>query len=216
MEELEQDVKFIADETLDFVESSSSDSREEEDIAAVATPEKPLRRALSHRSDVNAVAPTPQGLWLSLGPFSPKKLEEILVEGQRLAAQLEQCSLQEPPSEGSTPCRVTPSLRRETFVLKNSPMRGLLPTVSSSARSTPHSSSLTPRLGSSDRKGSARALRSVSGKKALSTKRFLFRRDQIFPALVLLAAIFSPGQKGLCLQHLPAFNASFQNQLSSL
>ncbi|XP_054995071.1 proline/serine-rich coiled-coil protein 1 isoform X1 [Sorex araneus] len=171
MEELEEDVKFIADETLDFGELSPSDSREEEDITAVVTPEKPLRRGLSHRSDVNAVAPAPQGLRLSLGPLSPKKLEEILDEANRLAAQLEQCSLQEPPGAGSTPRRVKPSPRRETFVLKDSPVRDLLPTVSSSGRSTPHSSSLTPRLGSSDRKGSARALHSASGKKALSTKR---------------------------------------------
>ncbi|XP_054995076.1 proline/serine-rich coiled-coil protein 1 isoform X3 [Sorex araneus] len=203
MEELEEDVKFIADETLDFGELSPSDSREEEDITAVVTPEKPLRRGLSHRSDVNAVAPAPQGLRLSLGPLSPKKLEEILDEANRLAAQLEQCSLQEPPGAGSTPRRVKPSPRRETFVLKDSPVRDLLPTVSSSGRSTPHSSSLTPRLGSSDRKGSARALHSASGKKALSTKRFLFHSDQIFLALVLLAAIFSPSGKGLHLQHPP-------------
>lgn len=52
-------------------------SREEEDIAVLLTPEKPLRRGLSHRSDPNAVAPAPQGLRLSLGPLSPEKLEEI-------------------------------------------------------------------------------------------------------------------------------------------
>lgn len=172
MEELEEDVKFIVDETLDFGGSSPSDSREEEDIATVVTPEKPLRRGLSHRSDVNAVAPTPQALRLSLGPLSPEKLEEILSEANRLAAQLEQCSLQEPQGAGSAPRKVKPSPRRETFVLKDSPVRDLLPTVSSSSssRSSPHSSNLTPRLGSSDRKGSARALR-TSGKKPLSTKR---------------------------------------------
>lgn len=147
-------------------------SREEEDIATMVTPEKPLRLGLSHRSDVNAVAPTPQALRLSLGPLSPEKLEEILSEANRLAAQLEQCSLQEPQGAGSVPRKVKPSPRRETFVLKDSPVRDLLPTVSSSSslRSSPHSSNLTPRLGSSDRKGSARALR-TSGKKPLSTKR---------------------------------------------
>ncbi|XP_049621739.1 proline/serine-rich coiled-coil protein 1 isoform X1 [Suncus etruscus] len=172
MEELEEDVKFIVDETLDFGGSSPSDSREEEDIATMVTPEKPFRRGLSHRSDVNAVAPTPQALRLSLGPLSPEKLEEILSEANRLAAQLEQCSLQEPQGAGSVPRKVKPSPRRETFVLKDSPVRDLLPTVSSSSssRSSPHSSNLTPRLGSSDRKGSARALR-TSGKKPLSTKR---------------------------------------------
>ncbi|XDA70242.1 hypothetical protein R6Z07M_000608 [Ovis aries] len=148
-------------------------SREEEDVAVLVTPEKPLRRGLSHRSDPNAVAPTPPGLRLSLGPLSPEKLEEILHEANRLAAQLEQCALQERENtgEGSGPRRVKPSPRRETFVLKDSPVRDLLPTVSSLARSTPSPSSLTPRLRSSDRKGSVRALRATSGKKPSSVKR---------------------------------------------
>lgn len=148
-------------------------SREEEDVAVLVTPEKPLRRGLSHRSDPNAVAPTPLGLRLSLGPLSPEKLEEILHEANRLAAQLEQCALQERENtgEGSGPRRVKPSPRRETFVLKDSPVRDLLPTVSSLARSTPSPSSLTPRLRSSDRKGSVRALRATSGKKPSSVKR---------------------------------------------
>lgn len=148
-------------------------SREEEDIAVLATPEKPVRRGLSHRSDPNAVVPAPQGLRLSLGPLSPEKLEEILDEANRLAAQLEQCALQERENtgEGPVPRRVKPSPRRETFVLKDSPVRDLLPTVSSLARSTPSPSSLTPRLRSSDRKGSVRALRTTSGKRPPSVKR---------------------------------------------
>lgn len=148
-------------------------SREEEDIAVLMTPEKPLRRGLSHRSDPNAVAPAPQGLRLSLGPLSPEKLEEILDEANRLAAQLEQCALQEREitGEGPGPRRVKPSPRRETFVLKDSPVRDLLPTVSSLARSTPSPSSLTPRLRSSDRKGSVRALRAASGKRPSSVKK---------------------------------------------
>lgn len=139
----------------------------------LATPEKPVRRGLSHRSDPNAVVPAPQGLRLSLGPLSPEKLEEILDEANRLAAQLEQCALQERENtgEGPVPRRVKPSPRRETFVLKDSPVRDLLPTVSSLARSTPSPSSLTPRLRSSDRKGSVRALRTTSGKRPPSVKR---------------------------------------------
>ncbi|XP_023497251.2 proline/serine-rich coiled-coil protein 1 isoform X1 [Equus przewalskii] len=173
MGDLEEDVKFIVDETLDLGGLSPSDSREEEDIAVLMTPEKPLRRGLSHRSDPNAVAPAPQGLRLSLGPLSPEKLEEILDEANRLAAQLEQCALQEREitGEGPGPHRVKPSPRRETFVLKDSPVRDLLPTVSSLARSTPSPSSLTPRLRSSDRKGSVRALRAASGKRPSSVKK---------------------------------------------
>uniref|UniRef100_A0A673TB73 Proline and serine rich coiled-coil 1 n=1 Tax=Suricata suricatta TaxID=37032 RepID=A0A673TB73_SURSU len=173
MEDLEEDVKFIADETLDFGGLSPSDSREEEDIAVSVTPEKPLRRGLSNRSNPNAVAPAPQGLRLSLGPLSPEKLEEILHEANRLAVQLEQCALQEQQGtgEGLGPRRVKPSPRRETFVLKDSPVRDLLPTVSSLTRSTPSPSSLTPRLRSSDKKGSVRALRAASGKRPSSVKR---------------------------------------------
>ncbi|ELK30751.1 Myosin-binding protein H-like protein [Myotis davidii] len=166
-------VKFIVDETLDFGGLSPSDSREEEDIPVLATPEKPLRRGLSHRGDLNAVAPTPQGVSFSLGLLSPAKMEEVLDEANRLAAQLEQCALQERERAGESPGprRAKPSPRRETFVLKDSPVRDLLPTVSSSARSTPSPSSLTPRLRGSDRKGSVRALRAASGKKPSSVKR---------------------------------------------
>ncbi|XP_040327154.1 proline/serine-rich coiled-coil protein 1 isoform X4 [Herpailurus yagouaroundi] len=173
MEDLEEDVKFIADETLDFGGLSPSDSREEEDIAVSVTPEKPLRRGLSNRSNPNAVAPAPQGLRLSLGPLSPEKLEEILHEANRLAVQLEQCALQEQEStgEGLGPRRVKPSPRRETFVLKDSPVRDLLPTVSSLTRSTPSPNGLTPRLRSGDKKGSVRVLRAASGKRPSSVKR---------------------------------------------
>lgn len=174
MEDLEEDVKFIADETLDFGGLSPCDSREEEeDVAVLVTPEKPLRRGLSNRSDPNAVAPAPPGVRLSLGPLSPEKLEEILHEANRLAAQLEQCALQEQDSTGESlgPRKVKPSPRRETFVLKDSPVRDLLPTVSSLTRSTPSPSSLTPRLRSSDKKGSVRALRATSGKRPSSVKR---------------------------------------------
>ncbi|XP_036128056.1 proline/serine-rich coiled-coil protein 1 isoform X7 [Molossus molossus] len=173
MGDLQEDVKFIVDETLDFGRLSPSDSREEEDIAVLATPEKPLRRGLSHRGGLNAVAPIPQGVRFSLGRLSPEKLEEILDEANRLAVQLEQCALQERErtGEGLGPRRLKPSPRRETFVLKDSPVRDLLPTVSSLARSTPSPSSLTPRLRSSDRKGSVRALRATSGKRPSSVKR---------------------------------------------
>nr|KAF6304928.1 proline and serine rich coiled-coil 1 [Pipistrellus kuhlii] len=173
MGDLQEDVKFIVDETLDFGGLSPSDSREEEDLPVLATPEKPVRRGLSHRGDLNAGAPTPQGVRFSLGRLSPAKMEEVLDEANRLAAQLEQCALRERERAGESPGprRVKPSPRRETFVLKDSPVRDLLPTVGSTARSTPSPNSLTPRLRSSDRKGSVRALRATSGKKPPSGKR---------------------------------------------
>uniref|UniRef100_A0A8C5LDY1 Proline/serine-rich coiled-coil 1 n=1 Tax=Jaculus jaculus TaxID=51337 RepID=A0A8C5LDY1_JACJA len=174
MEDLEGEVKFIVDETLDFGGLSPSDSHEEEDIAMLVTPEKPLRRGLSHRSNPNAVAPVLQGVRISLDPLSPEKLEEILDEANRLAAQLEQCALQESAGEGpqGKPSPLEkPSPRRETFVLKDSPVRALLPTVNSLAWNTPSPSSLTPRLRSSDKKGSARALRVTTAKRPSSMKR---------------------------------------------
>ncbi|XP_058159065.1 proline/serine-rich coiled-coil protein 1 isoform X2 [Dasypus novemcinctus] len=175
MENLGEDVKFIVDETLDFGGLSPSDSREEEDITVLATPEKPLRRGLSHRSDPNAAAPAPQSLRISLGPLSPEKLEEILDEANRLATQLERCALQEREGAGPGPGprRVKSSPRRETFVLTDSPVRDLLPTVSSLARSTPSPSSLTPRLRSSEKKASVRGLRAASGRRPSSLKREL-------------------------------------------
>uniref|UniRef100_F6XPQ8 Proline and serine rich coiled-coil 1 n=1 Tax=Equus caballus TaxID=9796 RepID=F6XPQ8_HORSE len=224
MGDLEEDVKFIVDETLDLGELSPSDSREEEDIAVLMTPEKPLRRGLSHRSDPNAVAPAPQGLRLSLGPLSPEKLEEILDEANRLAAQLEQCALQEREitGEGPGPHRVKPSPRRETFVLKDSPVRDLLPTVSSLARSTPSPSSLTPRLRSSDRKGSVRALRAASGKRPSSVKKEsptcnLFPAAKS-PASSPLARSTPPvrgkaGPSGRAIAHLPLSDQPWPHSL---
>ncbi|XP_040854764.1 proline/serine-rich coiled-coil protein 1 isoform X1 [Ochotona curzoniae] len=173
MEDVGEDVKFIADETLDFGGLSPSDSREEEDVAVWATPEKPPRRGLSHRSDLNAVAPAPQGIRLSLGPLSPEKLEEILHEANRLAAQLEQCALQEREgtASGLGSHRAKASPRRETFVLKDSPVRDLLPTVNSLAWSTPSPSGLTPRHRSGEKKGLAKTLRAASGKRPASLKK---------------------------------------------
>nr|AAH08994.1 Psrc1 protein [Mus musculus] len=147
-------------------------SHEEEDITVLVSPEKPLRRGLAHRSNPNEVAPALQGVRFSLGPLSPEKLEEILDEANRLAAQLEECALKDRERAGTGPGRPSPrgkpSPRRETFVLKDSPVRDLLPTVSS--WSTPPPSSLAG-LRSSDKKGSARAVRVASGKKPSSIKK---------------------------------------------
>ncbi|XP_043861327.1 proline/serine-rich coiled-coil protein 1 isoform X2 [Dromiciops gliroides] len=172
MENLEEDVKFIVDETFDFSVPSPSDSRDEEDAADLVIPEQPPRRGLAHRSDLNTVAEEPQGLRLSLGPLSPEKLEEILDEANRLAAHLEQCALQERDTTGDGKGRrVKASPRRETFVVKNSPVRALLPTVSSSVRGASSPGGLTPCLRSSEKKGSGKVLRATSGKKPSSAKK---------------------------------------------
>uniref|UniRef100_A0A2I3HVF5 Proline and serine rich coiled-coil 1 n=1 Tax=Nomascus leucogenys TaxID=61853 RepID=A0A2I3HVF5_NOMLE len=158
MEDLEEDVRFIVDETLDFVGLSPSDRYQ------------PLYPTYFPLTVPLCLKPLTAEL---LAPFIPEKLEEILDEANRLAAQLEQCALQERESagEGLGPRRVKPSPRRETFVLKDSPVRDLLPTVNSLTRSTPSPSSLMPRLRSNDRKGSVRALRATSGKRPSNMKR---------------------------------------------
>lgn len=198
MEDLKEDVKFIVDETLDFGGLSPSDSHEEEDVTVSVSPEKPLRRGLSHRSNPNAVAPAVQAVRFSLGPLSPEKLEEILDEANRLAAQLEECALQDRDSAAAGPARPSPrgkpSPRRETFVLKDSPVRDLLPTVSS--WSTPPPSSLTG-LRSGDKKGSARAVRVPAGKKPSSVKKES-------PTCNLFAASKSPGLSPLAQSTLPS------------
>ncbi|XP_031464469.1 proline/serine-rich coiled-coil protein 1 isoform X4 [Phasianus colchicus] len=64
------------------------------------------------------------GRW---SPLSGAGLEEMVREATRLAAQLQQCHLSPlPPGPGGGSPR---SPRRETFVVKDSPVRALLPTV---------------------------------------------------------------------------------------
>lgn len=64
------------------------------------------------------------GRW---SPLSGAGLEEMVREATRLAAQLQQCHLSPlPPGSGGGSPR---SPRRETFVVKDSPVRALLPTV---------------------------------------------------------------------------------------
>lgn len=55
-------------------------------------------------------------------------------EATRLAAQLEGCHLPapgDPPGPATTPPSTPRSPRRQTFVVKDSPVRALLPTVES-------------------------------------------------------------------------------------
>ncbi|TFK00728.1 tripartite motif-containing protein 7-like [Platysternon megacephalum] len=145
----EEDTKFITDEKFDFGLSSPSDSREEERVEE----EEELQhvdRGVAQRLDLNVQQREGVGrsreCLAHWSPLSPEKLEEIVKEANRLAVQLERCSLQEkenasagalgPAGEPLMPVRLlhkeraSPrSPRRETFVVKNSPVRALLPTV---------------------------------------------------------------------------------------
>ncbi|XP_067387532.1 proline/serine-rich coiled-coil protein 1 [Emydura macquarii macquarii] len=154
----EEDIKFITDEKLDFGLSSPSDSREEERIeeeVVSVSPAQPVERCVARRIDLNvqkreSVGRNGEGLahW---SPLSAEGLEEIVKEANRLAVQLERCSLREKENASArlqgeaalSPAgeplaslqllykeRASPrSPRRETFVVKNSPVRALLPTV---------------------------------------------------------------------------------------
>uniref|UniRef100_A0A8C3FYP3 Proline and serine rich coiled-coil 1 n=1 Tax=Chrysemys picta bellii TaxID=8478 RepID=A0A8C3FYP3_CHRPI len=119
------DIKFITDEKFDFGLSSPSDSQsvsEEEELRHVD-------RGVAQRLDLNVQQREGARECLARwSPLSPEKLEEIVKEANRLAVQLERCSLQE--KENASSGRASPrSPRRETFVVKNSPVRALLPTV---------------------------------------------------------------------------------------
>ncbi|XP_072211906.1 proline/serine-rich coiled-coil protein 1 isoform X3 [Excalfactoria chinensis] len=104
----ERDVQFITEEKFDFGVLSPSDSREDDD---------------DDDDDKEPPGGT-NGRW---SPLSGAGLEEMVREATRLAAQLQQCHLSPlPTSPGGGSPR---SPRRETFVVKDSPVRALLPTV---------------------------------------------------------------------------------------
>ncbi|XP_015740547.1 proline/serine-rich coiled-coil protein 1 isoform X3 [Coturnix japonica] len=79
------------------------------------------------REDDDDDEPPPGGTNGRWSPLSGAGLEEMVREATRLAAQLQQSHLSPlPPSPGGGSPR---SPRRETFVVKDSPVRALLPTV---------------------------------------------------------------------------------------
>ncbi|NXD29289.1 PSRC1 protein, partial [Spelaeornis formosus] len=113
------DVRFVTEESFDFGVLSPSDSQEEEED------EDSLGRGCRH-GDGN-------GRW---SPLQGACLEEMMREATRLAAQLEGCHLPPlAPGDPSGPAAMPPSTprspRRQTFVVKDSPVRALLPTVES-------------------------------------------------------------------------------------
>ncbi|XP_056217688.1 proline/serine-rich coiled-coil protein 1 [Falco biarmicus] len=100
----ERDVRFVTEESFDFGLLSPSDSQEEEE----------------DEGEAGARAGGGSGRW---SPLHGARLEEMVREATRLAAQLEQCHLSPSARHGPR------SPRRETFVVKDSPVRALLPTV---------------------------------------------------------------------------------------
>uniref|UniRef100_A0A8C3SR10 G2 and S phase-expressed protein 1 N-terminal domain-containing protein n=1 Tax=Chelydra serpentina TaxID=8475 RepID=A0A8C3SR10_CHESE len=129
------DIKFITDEKFDFGLSSPSDSREEERVEEEEV--RHIERGVAQRLDLNVQQREGVGrsreCLARWSPLSAEKLDEIVKEANRLAVQLERCSLREKENASAGPlgaARASPrSPRRETFVVKNSPVRALLPTV---------------------------------------------------------------------------------------
>ncbi|MBN3283294.1 GTSE1 protein, partial [Polyodon spathula] len=128
-------------------------SLEEEDEVFIG-PVKHVERCVAKSIDLNIQKSgesqrrrSKQGLW-SWSPLSADKLEEISREANRLAMQLEKSSLKEntgigdrnsPLGEARAKLRVlkdeqeyrksSRSPRRETYLVKNSPVKSLLPSV---------------------------------------------------------------------------------------
>ncbi|XP_062365758.1 proline/serine-rich coiled-coil protein 1 [Cinclus cinclus] len=115
----DRDVRFVTEESFDFGVLSPSDSQEEEE--AEDSPSGGCRHGGGN------------GRW---SPLRGARLEEMVREATRLAAQLEGCLLPPPdPGDLSGPATTPPgtprSPRRQTFVVKDSPVRALLPIVES-------------------------------------------------------------------------------------
>ncbi|KAM7032701.1 proline/serine-rich coiled-coil protein 1 isoform 2-T2 [Acridotheres tristis] len=114
----DRDVRFVTEESFDFGVLSPSDSQEEEE--AEDSPSGGCRGGGN-------------GRW---SPLRGARLEEMVREATRLAAQLEGCHLPppdpgDPPGPAATPPGTPRSPRRQTFVVKDSPVRALLPIVES-------------------------------------------------------------------------------------
>ncbi|KAJ6659508.1 hypothetical protein lerEdw1_018743 [Lerista edwardsae] len=171
MELPDEDIKFIIDETLDFGLSSPLEGPEEE--GSLICPLEPSERCVAQAIDMNILLGESEGRTREPAspwrPLSPEKLEEVMKEANMLAAQLEQCKLREKENAASElRLEKVPELeplsavrflqaerassrnpRRETFNVKNSPLKALLPTVgpeSSSALQSPKT--LSPKRGS--------------------------------------------------------------------
>ncbi|XP_064254991.1 LOW QUALITY PROTEIN: proline/serine-rich coiled-coil protein 1 [Passer domesticus] len=111
----DRDVRFVTEESFDFSVLSPSDSQEEEEDE-----DSPGGGCQHGGSSAH---------W---SPLSGAHLEEMVREATRLAAQLEGCHLPPPaPRDPPGPTTTPRSPRRQTFVVKDSPVRALLPTVES-------------------------------------------------------------------------------------
>nr|XP_033774626.1 proline/serine-rich coiled-coil protein 1 isoform X2 [Geotrypetes seraphini] len=158
MERINDDIVFISDEKLDFG-IYSPDSRDEDEVVidpiqhvercVAQTVNMNVQNDESRRNSKEAI--------FNWSPLSAEKLEEIMKEANHLATQLENCALREKenPSqlqgertilnecskertpnakvrllqEQSERSKSPRSPRRETYLIKESPIKALLPTI---------------------------------------------------------------------------------------
>uniref|UniRef100_A0A803VLP5 Uncharacterized protein n=1 Tax=Ficedula albicollis TaxID=59894 RepID=A0A803VLP5_FICAL len=115
------DVRFVTEESFDFAVLSPSD-RYRGGVVGTGHPAEDSPGGDCRHGDGN-------GRW---SPLRGARLEEMVREATRLAAQLEGCHLPppdpgDPPGAAATPPGTPRSPRRQTFVVKDSPVRALLP-----------------------------------------------------------------------------------------
>lgn len=118
--------------------------RLEEDLQRMTI--EPRARCVAQTIDLNVFGGASEGRTreqsFQWNPLNPEKMEEIMKEANKLAAQLKECRLleKEPPTSflhverGSVR-----SSRRETFNVNDSPLKALLPTVKLETYSAPDS-----------------------------------------------------------------------------
>ncbi|XP_028652383.2 proline/serine-rich coiled-coil protein 1-like [Erpetoichthys calabaricus] len=135
MEPFDEGFSLITEETLDFVDNSPSNSRvvaddddeDDEEVIYIA-PE----RGVAKNIDLNVQRHSKEPL-LRWSPLSAEKLEEISREANLLARQLEKVVLQDSPKVKRVAFKENqenkPSPRRKTFLVTDSPVKSLLPTI---------------------------------------------------------------------------------------
>ncbi|XP_066561743.1 proline/serine-rich coiled-coil protein 1 [Amia ocellicauda] len=129
-----EDVRFITEETFDFSLDSPSDSRELQDACeeeeVLVGPVRLAGRCVAKTLDLNV----PEAELLqgargagapSWSPLSAERLEQISLEANRLARQLRRGARKENGGGAEPRCP-----RRETYVVRDSPVKDLLPSIS--------------------------------------------------------------------------------------
>ncbi|XP_030077091.1 proline/serine-rich coiled-coil protein 1 isoform X1 [Microcaecilia unicolor] len=159
MEGINEDIIFIDEEKLDFGTYSPSDSRDEDEVLVgpIQHVERCVAQTIDMNIQNDESRRNNKDVIFNWSPLSAEKLEEIMKEANHLATQLEKCALQEKESpsqlqgdetilnkyskertpnmkvrllqEESKSTKSPRSPRRETYLIKESPIKALLPNI---------------------------------------------------------------------------------------